>query len=68
MCHARAILNEKLNDMRADQANKINIINDRKKNITGLEDELAKVSNKIADVEHAIDFLTTHNPEGILDG
>ena len=69
MCHARAILKEKLNDLKADQANKINIINERRRSVNGLEDELAKVSNNIADVEHALVFLTNipYNPEGTID-
>jgi septal ring factor EnvC (AmiA/AmiB activator) len=69
MCHARAILNEKLNDLKRDQASSINLINERRKVITGLEDELAKVSNQIADVEHALGFLINipYNPEGTID-
>ncbi len=70
MCHAKAILKEKLNDLIADQSNKINIINERKKSVTGLEEELAKVSNRIADLEHALVHLNDipYDLEGNIDG
>lgn len=74
MCHAKTILNSQLKDLKSEQENRINTLNERYRCTKDLEDELAKVTNKIADVEHALSHLSvipmqpTTLAEGILNG